>query len=468
MRGPDLDLAAGPGAVHTVHIVGVGGSGMSAIAVVLAGMGQRVSGSDLKESPVLDRLRLHGVDVHVGHDPRHVPASADALIVSTAIPDTNPEVVAARERGVAVLARAEALWAITATRRTVAVSGTHGKTTTSSLLALILREAGWQPSFIIGGDVNEVGGNAALDDGEWLVVEADESDGTFLRLHREVAVVTSVEPDHLEHWGGFEPLAEAFRQFLADTPGFALVWGDDPQVVALAPGAALTYGFSEGCDYQISSFEQGGEGCRFSLRGPEGELGRLAIPVPGRHNALNATAAAGTALALGVPFAAVAAAVGRFAGVARRFQFRGEIDGRSIVDDYAHLPSEIEAVVETARAGPWSRVVAVFQPHRFSRTATLWQDFAHAFDAADVVVLTDVYAAGEAPRPGVSGQLILQAVVDARPSGRVVYLPHRAEIAAQLPSLTRPGDVVLTLGAGDVTLVADEWRARAGGAGERG
>lgn len=443
---------------RTIHVVGVGGAGMSAIATVLAGMGHRVSGSDLKASATLERLRLHGVDAHAGHAAGHVPADADAVVVSTAVLDTNPEVAAAHERGIPVLRRAEALRLVTATRRTVAVSGTHGKTTTSSLLALALREAGWHPSFVIGGEVNEVGGNAAHDEGEWLVVEADESDGTFVELEYEAALVTNVEPDHLEHWGGFEPLVEAFRRFVAAAPGPAVVCADDP--VAAALGGGLTgYGFAEGAAYRLADYEARPGGSAFTLSGPSGELGRVELPVPGRHNALNAAGAATMAVELGAPFDAVAGALRRFAGVSRRFEFRGDVAGRALVDDYAHLPAEVRAAVATAREGPWERVVAVFQPHRFSRTATLWQDFGHAFDGADVVVLTDVYGAGEAPRPGISGRLVLRAVLDAGPPARVVYLPRRADLVRHLPQLTRPGDLVLTLGAGDVTSLADEWRA---------
>lgn len=450
---------------RTIHVVGIGGSGMSAIATVLTAMGHRVSGSDQVGSSTLDRLRAEGVDVHVGHGADHVPPDADAVVVSTAIPEANPEVEAARERGVPVLRRADVLRLITATRRTVAVSGTHGKTTTSAMLALALREAGWRPSFIVGGDIHEVGGNAAHDEGEWLVVEADESDGTFVELHREAVVVTSLEPDHLEHWGGFDSLVEAFERFVTETPGPAVVCGDDPLLSSLGRGG-VTYGFSDGAAYRLSGFAGGESRCAFDLAGPDGPLGRIELAVPGRHNALNAAAAAAAAVELGAPFDAVRTALGRFAGVSRRFEFRGEVDGRTVVDDYAHLPAEIEAVLGTAREGPWRRVVAVFQPHRFSRTEALWRDFAHAFDAADLVVLTDVYPAGEPPRPGVTGRLVLQAVLDAG-APRVVYLPDREGLARHLGRLTRPGDVVLTLGAGDITSVADELREAVAGATSR-
>jgi UDP-N-acetylmuramate--alanine ligase len=458
--GLALDLTS----TRRIHVVGVGGAGMSAIAEVLARMGHHVSGSDLKPSSALTRLELLGVTTTVGHDGANVPDGADAVVVSTAIPPTNPEVAAARERGVPVLRRAQALRALVATRRAIAVAGSHGKTTTSSMLALILRAAGWHPSFLIGGDVNEVGTNAAYDDGEWLVVEADESDGTFLELEPDAAIVTNVEPDHLDHYGGFARLTGAFEDFLRGVPGTRVVCADDPiaaRLAAAVPGTR-TYGWDDTADYRIAGYEGGRTGSRFSLehasdRGARRELGTVELPIPGRHNAANAAGAAALALELGVPFDAVVHALGAFGGVARRFQFRGEADGVTLVDDYAHLPSEVRAALRAAREGGWPRVVAVFQPHRYTRTASLWRDFADAFVDADAVVLTDIYAAGEAPRPGVSGRLVLRAVLDAHPGTAVTYLPRRADVVRHALSLARPGDILLTLGAGDLTTVPDEW-----------
>ena len=447
---------------HAIHIVGVGGAGMSAIATVLARMGHRVSGSDLRESRALERLGLLDVTTHVGHAATNLPASVDAVVISTAIPESNPEVVAARERGIPVLRRADALRAIVATRTTVAVAGSHGKTTTSSMLALILRAAGWHPSFLIGGDVNEVGTNAVFDSGEWLVVEADESDGTFLELSPHDAVVTSVLPDHLDHYGDFHRLVEAFEAFVARIPGVCALCADDEVAHAIAErasGHVVTYGFAASADYHMDGYEGGRGGTQFSLTRGGDPLGVVELPVPGRHNAVNAAGAAAIALELGVPFDAVTRALGGFAGVARRFQFRGERDGVTYVDDYAHLPSDVDAMIRAAREGGWARVVAVFQPHRYTRTAALWRDFADAFAGADALVLTDVYPAGERPQPGVSGRLVLRAVLDAHPDQEVTYLPRRADLVAHVPRLARPGDVVLTLGAGDLTTVPDEWLA---------
>jgi UDP-N-acetylmuramate--alanine ligase len=435
-----------------VHVVGIGGAGMSAIATVLAAMGHRVSGSDLRSSPGTERLRALGIEVFVGHDVAHVGA-VDAVTISTAVPPANPEAVAARERGIPVLRRAEALAAIARTRRTVAVAGTHGKTTTSSMLALVLVEAGLRPSFVIGGDVNEIGTGAVWDEGEWFVVEADESDGTFLELAPEAALVTNVEPDHLDHWGGFDALSKAFVGFLGEAPGPKVVCADDPLLAGLGH---CTYGTSPAADFRMVDVRGGRSSVRFTVEHGGTALGEIVLPVPGLHNARNACGALAMGLELGASFEAAARALSRYGGVARRFQFRGERDGVTFVDDYAHLPSEVRAAIAAARDGDWQRVVAVFQPHRFSRTASLWRDFADAFVDADVVVLTDVYGAGEAPRPGVSGKLLVYAVLDAHPTARVAYLPTRPELLAYLRRLLRAGDLCLTLGAGDVTTLADE------------
>jgi UDP-N-acetylmuramate--alanine ligase len=346
-----------------------------------------------------------------------------------------------------------------ATRRTVAVAGSHGKTTTASMLALVLRAAGWRPSFIIGGDLNEVGTNATLDDGEWMVVEADESDGTFLELEPEAAIVTNIEPDHLDHYGDFPALVDAFDRFLSGLPGVRVACADDPvsRDLAAAGTGLVTYGWADDATYRIAGYEGGRTGSRLELAQAHVTLGAIELPVPGWHNALNAAGATALALELGVPFEAAAEALRGFGGVARRFQFRGELDGATLVDDYAHIPGEIAAMIRAAREGDWRRVVAVFQPHRYTRTARLWREFADAFADADAVVLTDVYSAGEAPQPGVSGRLILRAVLDRHPALPVTYLPRRADLVEHVPHLTRPGDVVLTLGAGDLTTLPDEW-----------
>ena len=440
-----------------IHLVGIGGAGMSAIATVLAGMGHRVTGSDLKASPGLERLRALGVQVHVGHAAEWV-GDAELVGISTAVAATNPEVVRAQEAGLPVLRRDELLGAVTATRRTIGVAGTHGKTTTSSMLALILLDAGWRPSFLIGGEVNEIGSGAAWSDGEWLVVEADESDGTFLGLDVEAAVVTSIEPDHLDHYGGsFDALVAAFSHFLSGAAGLRLAGVDTPASARVAEQVgAVTFGTAPSAAYRITDVELNRSGGSFRMTRPAGSPLDLHLAMGGSHNLANAAAAGAAALEIGVPEEAVASALARFTGVARRYQFRGQAAGVTYIDDYAHLPGEVAPVVRAAAGGGWDRVVCVFQPHRFSRTAALGRDFGPAFDGADVLVVTDVYGAGEPAIPGVSGQLVVDAVRAARPAQDVTYVPGRAGLAGYLREVLRPGDLCLTLGAGDLTSLPDE------------
>lgn len=442
-----------------LHVVGVGGTGMNAVAAVLIGMGHHVSGSDIKESAAVQRIRALGATINIGHDPTAVDG-VDAVVTSTAVPDSNPEIRAAAAAGVPVLHRSKVLGELARTHPTVAIAGTHGKTTTSSMLTLALRQAGWRPSFVIGGDVNEIGTGAGWDDGDIFVVEADESDGTFLELGTGAVIVTSVEPDHLEYYGADPATAsaalhEAFVEFLTGAKGPRVIGVDEPGAAALASEVScVTYGTDERADHRIVDVVAGRASISFAVTSPDGAKTRIELPLPGLHNARNATAAFVTAVELGVPTEPVVAALGHFGGVARRYEFRGTARGVTFVDDYAHLPGELAAALATAATGGFDRVVAVFQPHRYSRTATLWESFADAFVDADVVVLTDVYAAGEAPRPGVSGELLVDAVLDAHSRARVVYLPRRDDLIRFLSTELRAGDVCVTLGAGDITTLS--------------
>ena len=438
-----------------IHLIGAGGAGMGAIASVLAAMGHEVSGSDLKEGPIVERLRAEGVEVTIGHEPTNL-GEAELVAISSAIPEHNPELRAARESGIEVLRRADLLPAVAAQRRTIAVAGTHGKTTTASMLSMVLTEAGLQPSFIIGGDVNEIGSGAVWGDGEWIVVEADESDRTFLSLDAEVAVVTNAESDHLETYGG-NPAAlyAAFAEF-ADGASNCVMCADDPGAAGLAQQAgAVTYGIDPAADYQIVDLVRGRASVSFSLKHRRERLVSVALPTPGLHNARNAAAAVVTALEIGAPADAASRALSRFGGVARRYEFRGEAAGVTFVDDYAHLPAEVEAALAAAGDGGWKRIVAVFQPHRYSRVAALAQDFADAFERADEVVVTDVYAAGETPRPGVTAKLIVDAVLDAHPETRISHVARLSDVVARLARGLSAGDLCLTLGAGDLTSVPD-------------
>jgi UDP-N-acetylmuramate--alanine ligase len=436
---------------------------MSAIAIVLLAMGHRVSGSDAAGSAALTRLEELGAEVHVGHDPEWVQ-SAEVVVRSTAIPENNPEVIEAGRLGLRVWKRSEILAAICDQRRVAAVSGTHGKTTTSAMLYLILRHAGMAPSMIVGGDIAGIGPGAVWDDaGEWMVVEADESDGTFLEVGAEAVVVTSVEPDHLEHYGGVTALAQAFSQFIAEATGAVIVAADDAGARAALDGAAgrldsaqiVTYGASTDADVRVTHVDLSGATTDFVVEDGGRAVVSVSLPAPGLHNALNATAAMALAHSLGVSWTTAADALAAYRGVARRFERRGERDGVTFVDDYAHLPTEVAAALSAARAGDWRRIVVVFQPHRYSRTEALWPDFADAFGAADILFVTDLYPAGEQPRPGVTGKLVYRAVRDRHPDADVRYVPTLDAVAEALTGVLQPGDLCLTLGAGDVTTLPD-------------
>jgi UDP-N-acetylmuramate--alanine ligase len=441
-----------------IHLIGAGGTGMSAIAIVLLGMGHRVSGSDAVDSAALRRLERMGALVHAGHDPRWV-GDADVVAVSSAIPATNVEVLAARDRGLRVWRRAELLAAICSRRRVVAVAGTHGKTTTSAILTVLLEAAGRHPSYVVGSDILGVGPGGHWDDrGEWLVAEADESDGTFLTLGAEAAVVTSVEPDHLDFYGSEASMRGAFERFVADAPGPRIICADEKGAARLAAQFGLaTYGTSAAADFQIVDVAGERAAARFCVRTGGATRGPFRVAAPGLHNVRNATAALATAHALGVGWENAAVALEGYHGVARRFEARGQQDGVAFVDDYGHLPGEVAAVLSTASAGGWGRVVAVFQPHRYSRTEALWADFADAFTGADVLVVTGVYPAGEPARPGVTGRLIAEAVRAAHPDLDVRYTPSLDEAEAALRAILRPGDLCLTLGAGDLTGLPDRF-----------
>ena len=443
---------------------------MSAIASVLADAGHVVTGSDLKASVAFERLRARGLGVVVGHRAEHVlePATTgadlpagrlpDLVARSSAVGDGNVEIRAARRSGIPVCSRAAILAAVCRLRRQLAVAGTHGKTTTSSMLSLILGESGCHPSFIVGGDVNEIGSGAVWGTGDWLVVEADESDGTFLQLEPEAAVVTSVEPDHLERYGSVEGLHEAFDEFLARVQGFRLVcledsWGSR---FARRHQGAVGYGTVAGADLRLVDVVSGRTGVEFRLDRRGGDTACVKLPVPGLHNALNAAAAMACAEHLGVALSRSADILAHYGGVSRRYEFRGSAKGVTFVDDYAHLPGEVAAALSTARDGGWGRIVCVYQPHRYTRTATLWRDFGTAFAAADLVVFTDVYAAGEQARPGISGKLLVDSLLDAEPYKRVAWFPHRRELRSYLERELRPGDLCLTLNAGDLTTLPAE------------
>jgi UDP-N-acetylmuramate--alanine ligase len=445
-----------------VHFVGAGGAGMSGIARILLARGVTVSGSDAKQSRELEALRVLGADVHVGHRAEQV-AAADTVVVSTAIRETNPEVVEARARGLRVLRRAEALASVMADRRGVAVAGTHGKTTTTSLLTVALQHAGADPSFAIGGSLSDSGVNAHNGSGELFVAEADESDGSFLLLAPYAGIVTNVEPDHLDYYGTVDAVEAAFAAFAAtiDAAGFLVACADDPgasRLAATARGTGLrvtTYGEAVDADVRVERLRLLGTGSAFEVVARGRRLGPVELRIPGRYNALNAAAALAAGLDLGMPEAVLRAGLGGFTGTRRRFDLKGTAAGVRVFDDYAHHPTELTAVLRAARevAGR-GRVVVAFQPHRYTRTAAFRQEFGQALALADHIVVLEVYAAGEDPIPGASGASIAAAVP--LPAEQVVFEPSWSAVAGRLAAEAQPGDIVLTLGAGDVTMIGPE------------
>ncbi|GAB76477.1 UDP-N-acetylmuramate--L-alanine ligase [Austwickia chelonae] len=447
-----------PEELGRVHVLAVGGAGMSAVARLLLASGVQVSGSDARDSEVLRGLSGEGVRTFVGHDPAHV-ADADTVVISSAIREDNVELVEARARGVRVLHRSQALASVMSGHRSVAVAGANGKTTTSSMLATALSHAGVDPSYAIGGELVATGTNAALGGGDLFVAEADESDGSFLVYHPEVAVVTNIQPDHLDFYGTFSQVKEAYLAFGRTVPhgGTLVACADDPGsaefAVRMTDGRArmVTYGEAEGAEVRIEGVSFDGLESSATLV-HEGRRHALHLSVPGRHNVANAAAAFAAAhIGMGVPAEAVLRGLSAFRGARRRFEVKGESAGVRVVDDYAHNPGKVAAVVETAaRIARPGRLVVVFQPHLYSRTRDFAREFGRALSGADLVVVTDVYGAREDPIPGVDGRTIV-AEIDRGSAVRVEYIEQLAQVPGYVVSVVRPGDLVVTVGAGDVT-----------------
>lgn len=450
------------GEARRVHFIGIGGAGMSAIAKVLLERGTNVSGSDLKGSRAATVLAAMGADVSIGHDAALVDG-ADLVVVSSAIPERNPELEHARAIGAEVITRGEALAALLADFRSLVVAGTHGKTTTTSMIVSILRSAGLDPTYLVGGGLNDSGTNARSGSGDLAIAESDESDGSFLMLRPRIAVITNIEMDHVDHWSSLAELNEAFDRFIqgTDRAGTVIVpAGGDLETRARTLAASIIT-FGAGGDVTANDVESEGHKTRFVLHW-HGAAAPVELHAVGAHNVANAAAAAAAALAVGVELPDVAAGLGTFRGVERRFDLLGTAGGVTVVDDYAHHPTEIKATLAAARAGRWERVVAVFQPHRYSRTAALSEAFGGSFEDADRVVVTDVYGAGEDPVPGVTGKLISDSVCSTIPGRPVAYIPHRGDVVAYLAAMAGPGDLVLTLGAGDISSVGGELLSRLG------
>jgi UDP-N-acetylmuramate--alanine ligase len=450
-----------PREIGPIHFVGIGGIGMSGIAEVLVNLGYAVQGSDASDNYNLDRLRKAGAKVSVGHKAENVDG-AEVVVVSTAIKRDNPELMAARERRIPVVRRAEMLAELMRLKSCVAIAGTHGKTTTTTMVATLLDAGGLDPTVINGGIINAYGSNARLGAGEWMVVEADESDGTFLKLPTDVAIVTNVDPEHLDHFKTFEAVQDAFRNFVENLPfyGFAVMCIDHPVVQSLVgkieDRRIITYGENPQADVRLLDITPMGGGSKFKVAfrdrktGAVHEIPDLMLPMPGRHNASNATAAIAVARELGVSDEAIRKAIAGFGGVKRRFTKTGEWNGVTVIDDYGHHPVEIAAVLKAARESTNGRIVAVVQPHRYTRLQSLFEEFCTCFNDADAVIVADVYAAGEAPIEGVDRDHFV-AGLRAHGHREVVPLLAASELAGIVKGLAKSGDLVVCLGAGNIT-----------------
>ncbi|SMF61665.1 UDP-N-acetylmuramate--L-alanine ligase [Allosphingosinicella indica] len=459
MRGVGTDIG-------TIHFVGIGGIGMSGIAEVMHILGYKVQGSDVAEGYVVEGLRKRGIPVAIGHAADNL-GDAAVVVTSTAVSrSTNPEVECAYERRIPVVRRAEMLAELMRLKSTVAVAGTHGKTTTTSMVAALLDAGGIDPTVINGGIINAYGSNARLGSSDWMVVEADESDGSFLRLDGTIAVITNIDPEHLDHYGGFDQVKDAFVEFVENVPfyGAALLCVDHPEVQGIIPRLRdrriVTYGFAAQADIRADNVTPVPGGNRFDIavRDRTGEVRSIAgihLPMPGRHNVQNALAAIGVAVELGIPDEVIARGFDQFGGVKRRFTKVGELDGVAIIDDYGHHPVEIRAVLAAAREGAEGRVIAVVQPHRYTRLRDLMEDFQGAFNDADIVYVAPVYAAGEEPIEGADSEALVEGLKQ-RGHRAVKLVEDADDLCRQLRDIAARGDMVICLGAGDIT----KWAAK--------
>jgi UDP-N-acetylmuramate--alanine ligase len=443
-----------------VHLIGIGGSGMSGIAEVLLSSGYAVSGSDLKATPVTERLRRLGANIFEGHLAENV-RGAHVVVVSSAVHASNPEVLEAHKLKIPVIPRAEMLAELMRLKTGIAVAGAHGKTTTTSMAASVLGEAGLDPTFVVGGRVNHAGSNARVGQSEYMVVEADESDRSFLLLAPVVAVITTIDREHMDHYRSLEEIQEVFLQFANRVPfyGTVILCLDEPNVQAILSQVkrpVITYGTSSQADLVISEVRLNGLASEFRLKYHDEDLGIFHLPSPpGIHNVRNAAAAAAVGLSLNVPADLIRAGLAKFSGVGRRFEIKGEYGGVTLIDDYGHHPAEIRATLEAARGCGYKRLLVLFQPHRYSRTKFLWEDFRRSFNEADILVITEIYAAGEAAVDGVNGEILSEAISTAGHKN-VVFTSTMQAGMEFLYREARPGDAILTIGAGSVNRVLDQ------------
>lgn len=452
-------ISGAKGFGKNIHFVGIGGIGMSGIAEVLYNLGYRVTGSDLQRSHITDRLESLGISVFEGHDSKNVEG-ADVVIFSSAVKPSNPELVRARERRIPVIRRADMLAELMRMKYGIGIAGTHGKTTTAWMVGTVLAESGLDPTIIVGGRVRSLGTNARLGEGKFLVAEADEFDRSFLRLNPTIAVVTSLEAEHLDCYKDLKEIKTAFVEYVNKVPfyGAVVLCLDEVEIASIIPEverSLVTYGVSSQADILATGIVFEGLSSEFTVWVKGKELGRISLKAPGVHNVKNALAAVAVGLQVGLEFDTIKRSLEKFSGVHRRFEVKGDVGGVTVVDEYAHHPTEVSASLEGARAGWNRRIIAVFQPHLFSRTRDFFRDFGRSFLNSDVLVVTDIYPAREEPIPGISGRLIADA---ARELGHpdVIYTPDKGEIAAHLYTILQPGDLVITYGAGDIYKVGEE------------
>jgi UDP-N-acetylmuramate--alanine ligase len=449
--------------IQSIHFVGIGGIGMSGIAELLRNLDYRVTGSDLAESDTVARLRALGCRVTIGHRAENIE-DPHVVVISSAVRPNNQEVIEARRRNIPVIPRAEMLAELMRMKYGVAIAGTHGKTTTTSMVAALLAAGGLDPTVVIGGKVNSLGTNAQLGQGEFLVAEADESDGSFLRLSPTIAIVTNIDPEHLDFYRDLEHLQETFLAFVNKVPfyGAAILCLDEPNVQALIPRVEkriITYGLSTQADFHATGLEFTGFSSAFTARGFGEDLGRFHLRMPGRHNVTNMLAAVAAARELDIPVTRVREGIEGFSGVQRRFQVKSDAGGILLIDDYGHHPQEIRATLAAAKEGFGRRTVVVFQPHRYSRTRDLLEEFFTAFNQADVLILMEIYPAGEEKIPGMGAHLLLEGI-RAHGHREVTLASEREDIPSLLERIARPGDMVITMGAGDVWKVGETFRRR--------
>ncbi|HEX21204.1 MAG TPA: UDP-N-acetylmuramate--L-alanine ligase [Actinobacteria bacterium] len=445
----------------SVHFIGIGGAGMSGIAKVLLEMGHSVSGSDIKAGRYTRNLESLGAKVTIGHQEKNINNN-DVVVISSAISERNVELRQAKKLGIRIMARAEMLAQIARQKNTVAVAGTHGKTTTTSMISFILEMNGNDPTYLIGGELNDIGSNARFGSGEYCVIEADESDGSLMHITPQMIVITNIDADHLDFYGSLAAVEKIFADWVEKLPkdGRAFVMGDNAGIKRLIGnnrGTFITYGLKPSNDYFVKNVFFQDFGSRYQVYSAQsGLIGEITLNVPGTHNILNSLAATAFCLEIGIDFKAIAQALSKFTGVKRRFQLIDKLNEIAVVDDYAHHPTEIKATLKAARQGRQGRVICIFQPHRYSRTKFLYREFGRAFGDADVTVMTDIYSAGEEPIPGVTSKLLVDSILEHNPKKTVVYLPHKMDVGNFLLANIHSGDLVLTMGAGDIWTVGTE------------